>query len=166
MSTTIKPVTEPIWVIATNNSDVYIPAVVNVGTEFTTGQPIVEEYKTRELLLVRLDELGIEYEEEEYVADEVLPPEPDWDGFNAAILINEEFNEYYGRGLSIAPAITAALPAALVQVESSKLGAFKLVYSGFCSVLGVVNEDRVIWGDIARGYNLPMEFISIIEAGS
>lgn len=165
MSTTIKPTTEPIWVIATNNSDVYIPAVVNVGTEFTTGQPVVEEYITRELLLARLDELGMEYGEEDYLAEEVVIV-PDWDSFNAAMLVDAEFNTYYGQGLTVAPAITTAIPAALTQVAANKLNAFALTFNGFCTALSVTEQHRENWATIAQSFNLPADFVNVVRGGN
>jgi hypothetical protein len=162
MSTTIQPTTDPIWVIATNNSDVYIPAVVNVGTEFTTGQPVVEEYITRELLLGRLSELGIEYGEEDYIAEEVVIV-PDWDSFNAYMLSDPMFKSYRDTVRSADGDLTGALFDAYEMVDTKGVAAFSLVWGIWVSISGITVADREVIAGVAEGFNLPSEFVAVIR---
>jgi len=162
MSTTIKPTTEPIWVIATNNSDVYIPAVVNVGTEFTTGQTVVEEYITRELLLARLDELGMEYGEDDFLAEGVVIV-PDWDSFNEFMLTDPVFKSYRDIVRPIDGDLTSALFDSYELVDKNGVSAFSLVWGYWCQVSGITSEDKEAIASTAQGFNLPADFVSTIR---
>ena len=163
MSTTIKPITEPIWVIATNNSDVYIPAVVNVGAELTTGQPTVEQFSDRATFLTRLEELSIEYGEDDYLAEEVVIV-PDWDGFNAYMLSDPTFKGYRDTVRSADGDLNGALFDAYGLVATNGVAAFSLVWGGiWVPVSGITVADREVIAGVAEGFNLPAEFVAVIR---
>ena len=105
-------------------------------------------------------------EELEIIPDpmpEVAPPAPDWDGFNAAMLANTEFNQITGLVLSLAPTVALGIPAALAHVSTNGVTAFALVFNAFCQIGNVSSKQRETWATIAEGFNLPIEFISVVR---
>jgi len=110
---------------------------------------------------------ALEYRQEWVISDKPLPePIPNWDGFNAAILSNPEFNERTGVVLSVAPAVALAIPAALAQVESNGVSAFSIVYGAFIQVGAVSEEVRESWAMLGEEYNLPADFIDVVRGVS
>jgi hypothetical protein len=161
---TIKPTTNPIWVIATNGEDIYIPLVVNVGSEFATGQPTVEEYEDRESFLIRLDELGVEYGEGDYVAEEVILV-PNWDSFNFTLFTDPAFIAYGLGAQGVNPYLVPALVERYGQI--AKLGlqgsGFANYFIAFCNSLQVSLEHRGTWANLAGSFNLPGDFVQLIR---
>lgn len=105
-------------------------------------------------------------EELEIIPDpmpEVAPPAPDWDGFNAAMLANTEFNQITGVVLNLAPTVALGIPAALAQVSTNGVTAFALVFNAFCQIGNVSSEQKETWATIAESFNLPIEFISVVR---
>lgn len=105
-------------------------------------------------------------EELEIIPDpipEITTPAPDWDGFNAAMLSNTEFNQITGVVLSLAPTVALGIPAALAQVSTNGVTAFGLVFNAFCQIGDVSSEQRGIWANIAESFNLPIEFIGVVR---
>lgn len=93
----------------------------------------------------------------------VEPATPNWDGFNGFILSDITFNTYYGAGLTTAPAVTSSLPAALAQVATNGVGAFAMVFNGFCGAAGVTSEHRGLWANEAEDFNLPTDFVNVVR---
>ena len=111
-----------------------------------------------------LDIPNLEYRKEWTV--ELIPtpePTPDWDGFNAAMLVDINFNTYYGAGLQNAPAITTSIPTALAQVATNGVASFSLTFNGFCQVTGVTPTHRDEWGDLAESHSLPIDFVNVVR---
>ena len=94
---------------------------------------------------------------------EIVTPVPNWDGFNAAMLSNTEFNQITGVVLSLAPTVALGIPAALAQVSTNGVTAFGLVFNAFCQIGDVSSEQRGIWANIAESFNLPIEFIGVVR---
>lgn len=94
---------------------------------------------------------------------EVAPPAPDWDGFNAAMLSNTEFNQITGVVLNLAPTVALGIPAALAQVSTNGVTAFGLVFNAFCQIGNVSISQRETWATIAGSFNLPVEFVSVVR---
>ena len=112
--------------------------------------------------VVDLDNL--EYRKEWLI--EAIPapePTPDWDDFNAAMLVDVNFNTYYGTGLQSAPAITTSIPTALAQVATNGVASFSLTFNGFCQVAGVTPTHRGEWGDLAESHSLPVDFVNVVR---
>jgi multisubunit Na+/H+ antiporter MnhC subunit len=143
---TIKPTTEPTWVIATNG-ELNIPAVVNVGSEFSTGLTDVEEYTTREEFLTRLDVLGIDYNEDEYVAEEVLLI-PNWDGLYTTLLDSQVYQHLVGLSLQ-----------------------FTAVNSALDKVIAAINygdkkpDSQIAWDAFQSAVNLLLYALGLVEQG-
>lgn len=93
-------------------------------------------------------------------------PAPDWDGFNAAMLANPEFNQFTGIVLQLAPVVALGIPAALAQVSSNGVNAFGLVYSAFCQIGGVQQSQKDYWADLAESFNLPTDFVAIVRGST
>ena len=105
--------------------------------------------------------------EQTWEYQEVVPPVvPDWDAFNAYMLSDTMFKSYRDVVRPIDGDLTSALFTTYNRVASDGVSAFSLVWGQWCSVSGITAEDREIIAVVAEGFNLPMEFISIIEAGS
>lgn len=105
-------------------------------------------------------------EELEVIPDpvpEIIPPAPNWDGFNAAMLANTEFNQITGVVLGIVPTVALGMPAALAQVSTNGVTAFALVFNAFCQIGNVSISQREDWANIAEGFNLPIEFVSVVR---
>lgn len=105
-----------------------------------------------------------QYRQEWTVTD--LPPVPDWDGFNAYMLTDTDFNTYYGTGLTVAPAVTTSIPTALAQVSTNGVNSFNLTFNEFCNAVSVTTTHRNSWADIAESYHLPADFVSVIRGGN
>lgn len=91
------------------------------------------------------------------------PPVPNWDGFNAAMLANVEFNQITGVVLGIVPTVALGMPAALAQVSTNGVTAFALVFSAFCQIGNVSISQRETWATIAEEFNLPTGFINVVR---
>jgi hypothetical protein len=92
-----------------------------------------------------------------------IVPEPEWDDFNDKVFQDLRFNQVYGTALQNAPLVASSLPTAMDQISSKEsMVLFGKVYNAVCHFGGATSEDRVIWGDMARGCNLPSEFVSIV----
>lgn len=96
----------------------------------------------------------------------VEPPTPNWDGFNAYMLTDTDFNTYYGTGLTVAPAVTTSIPTALAQVSTNGINSFNLTFNGFCNAVSVTATHRNGWADVAESYHLPADFVSVIRGGN
>ena len=94
---------------------------------------------------------------------EIIVPAPDWDGFNAAMLTNTEFNQITGLVLETVPTVALGIPAALAHVSTNGVTAFALVFNAFCQIGNVSSEQREVWANIAEGFNLPIEFIDVVK---
>jgi hypothetical protein len=111
-----------------------------------------------------IDVENLEYRQEWIVSDKPEPePVPNWDGFNAAMLTNVEFNTYYGAGLTTAPAVTTSIPTALAQVSTNGINAFALTFNGFCQAVSVTSTHRGEWADLAETLNLPADFAAVVR---
>lgn len=102
---------------------------------------------------------------EEYTPTEPEPEalEPDWDGFNLAILANPEFNAAYAVAIATFPLVAAALPAALTQVSSGSVTMFVVAFDALCQAAQVSTEQRTAWADVAVSHNLPTDFVSSVR---
>ena len=89
--------------------------------------------------------------------------ETDWDGMNAAIMSNPEFNVVYAAVLASHPIIAASLPAALTQVANGQTGMFELLYSQMCAVAEVSPAQREIWAGMAESFYAPSSFVDIVR---
>jgi hypothetical protein len=94
---------------------------------------------------------------------EPRPIEPDWDGFNLAILTNAEFNAAYNTAMAAAPLVAAALPAALTQVATGSTSMLSVAFNALCQVALVDSTLRDDWADIAEFHNLPTDFVEVIR---
>ena len=96
---------------------------------------------------------------------EFLPSEnlPNWDGFNAAMLANTEFNQVIGVVLGLVPTVALGLPAALAHVSTNGVTAFALVFNAFCQIGNGSSEQKETWATIAENFNLPVEFVEIVR---
>jgi hypothetical protein len=88
---------------------------------------------------------------------------PNWDGFNAGMLTNTEFNQFTGVVMQLAPSVALALPTALAQVSTNGLQSFTLVFNVFCQIGQVSVEQRETWAQLAEDHNLPVDFIESIR---
>ena len=86
-----------------------------------------------------------------------------WDGFNAAILADPDFNGYYGAAIAAAPWAVSSIPAALTQVSTNGIGSFATVYNIFCQAASVTQPHREGWAVLAENNNLPQNFIDLIR---
>lgn len=91
------------------------------------------------------------------------PPQPDWDGFNAFILSDADFNAVYGAALSTAPLQANALPAALTQVQGGNIQTFTTLLNAVCTAGGATQSMRDAWADQALACNLPQEFVDTVR---
>lgn len=121
------------------------------------------------LLIILMAKEGFDLdsgEELEIIPDpipEITTPAPDWDGFNAAMLSNTEFNQITGVVLGLAPTVALGIPAALAQVSTNGVTAFALVFNAFCQIGNVSISQREAWANIAESFNLPIEFIGVVR---
>ena len=87
----------------------------------------------------------------------------DWDGFNAYMLSDPTFKGYRDTVRNADGDLNGALFDAYGMVATNGVSAFSLVWGLWCQVSGISEVDRGIIVDVARSYNLPGDFISIIE---
>lgn len=93
-----------------------------------------------------------------------LPPQPDWDAFNATLLADTRLNQVCGAALqSGAIVAVSGLPAALSQVATNGVAAFGLVFNAICAIGGAAVQDREGWAAIAELCDLPAEFIAAVR---
>ena len=94
-----------------------------------------------------------------------IPPvtSPDWDSFNTYMLSDPMFKTYRDAVRSIDGELTGALFDAYAMIDAHGINAFSVVWGVWVSVSGISETDRGIIADVARGYNLPGDFVSIIE---
>lgn len=156
---TIKA-TKNVWLLATDGIT-FIPIALSKGEELSTALPTFEEYLSRESFLIRLEELSIEYDENDFILPE-LELKPDWDIFNLQIFSNVRFNQVYGRALQQAPVVAGSLSVAVDQITTKGLALFSMIYPLICQLGGATVEDKLVWRQLARDNNLPQEFIDIL----
>lgn len=104
---------------------------------------------------------------EPYTPPEPEPelPAPNWDGFNAAIMVDPQLNALLGAVLTIAPAIALGLPSALAQVATQGPTVFSLTFNALCQLGGATAGDRDAWAALAEANNLPADFVAIVRGG-
>jgi hypothetical protein len=125
----------------------------------TTPPEITESQSLSSSYEVDLDSL--EYVQQWTVVDN--PLQPDWDGFNGAMLQDVAFNQTTGAVMGVAPSVALALPAALAQVSTNGVNAFGLVFNAFCAAGSVSVVQRSEWASIAETYSLPADFVNIVR---
>lgn len=114
-----------------------------------------------------VDTENLEYRQEWVIEDlPPAPPAPDWDSFNTYMLSDSMFKTYRDTVRSIDGELTGALFDAYAMIDAHGINAFSVVWGVWVSVSGITEADRGIIADVARSYNLPGDFISIIEVGS
>lgn len=102
----------------------------------------------------------------EIISDAVIvepTPEPDWDGFNGAVMTDPTLNALMGTVLGLAPAIALGVPAALTQVSQNGPSAFALVFGALCQLGQATQDDRDAWATMAINYNLPPDFVAVVR---
>lgn len=128
------------------------------------GEPDIDGYSAYQ---PTRDALSAAYADGDWVSytppESVQIPEPDWDGFNLAILANAEFNTAYGVAITAYPLVAAALPAALTQVAVGSITMFVTAFEALCQAASVSSEQRNIWATVAESYDLPTEFVAAIR---
>jgi hypothetical protein len=157
---TIKP-TNNLWVIASNGL-IYVPLAIAKGESLSTAMSILEEYLDRESFLIRLNELQIEYNQGDFIIENITP-KADWDTFNLQMITNSRFNQVYSQCLSLAPIVANSLPTALDQVTTRGNSLFTLIWNQLCAVGSATSEDRNNWAELAINNNLPEDFVSILR---
>ena len=94
------------------------------------------------------------------------PPAPDWDGLNAAILLDPDWQAATAIVRAINPGLTEALPAAMTQIGTGQAAMFAFLYDQICTIAEVALAQRDAWATMAEGFNLPAEFVDIVRGAN
>lgn len=129
------------------------------------GIELHDEIGKRGYVLHQLDGTWISNDDEavqEIIDKFVAKSDANWNEFVGVVMATPRFKECYAQCLSIAPIIATSLPTAIDQVTTKGVGLFKIIWSNFCQIGGVTQEDKEDWGQIAKNNSLPQEFIDVL----
>lgn len=91
------------------------------------------------------------------------PQPPDWEGFNAAMLLDESMTAYEVAANAAHPSIVSKKDLAYSVIADKGSANFAAIFPVFCTLAEVSASDRQAWADLAAAHNLPYSFISILE---
>jgi hypothetical protein len=91
---------------------------------------------------------------------------PNWDGFNAYMLTDPTFKSYRDIVRQSDGDLNSALFDGYLLIATNGVGAFKIVWDGWCQASGVTPEYREAIASVAAYFNLPIEFIDVVSGAS
>lgn len=136
--------------ISLSGQDYYVPW--SDSPDFTGLDPLVQQEWER------IQSEGIEFS---IFPDSSSPP--DWDSFNAYILSNDAFNDAVLACSTVKPAISATIATAMLKYQTEGSSLFQGIFEAFCQAANVTTEQRTIWANATKGFNLPPAFFILIQ---
>ena len=106
----------------------------------------------------RIQSEGIEFS---LFPDSFSPP--DWDGFNTYILSDNNFNNAILACSTVKPAISATIATAMLKYQTDGSSLFQGIFEAFCQGASVTTEQRTIWANNCKSFNLPPAFVSLVR---
>jgi hypothetical protein len=108
---------------------------------------------------------GVELEVIPDPAPFVEPPAPNWKDFNFTLFTDTNFVSYGLAAQSTNPYLVPAIVERYGQIAKIGLieSGFADYWNAFCASLGVTVEHRDDWSELAEGFNLPADFISVVR---